>query len=552
MIAGGGVIRLRFLAWAASAVAVCCICASIAHSETVTYEVVPPSWITPDGVAKHYGGDAMKGREARAFVFPSVGPQDNVSQGPVIPTLASFFARDNDFRSNTFRWPRSGTPQIVLSVTRRLEDATIRISADSEAAIRRLSWMTFQRLQSDFVAWLFKHTNCGIFVDCESRFSKQFRRHLITLWTAVLSDATFGPFAAEHLNLSRPVGIAYSGTVTALQQEGGSTGMFVTRLVPGQKLVVTWGNDNLYPSSDLSKAYSRITSGGSSEFRVVSDGGMRVFPRDSCKMGPVFQQNSAPARDVLTPIPAEWTPLVNTEFVPVYNLFDLSSSVLLSKAGAAVDCTGTAPAPKYIFLLTPRAYLKADPGGPPADVAQFENEARAALFLQQSEGTARQDLLMLARQFFLVGCDSADPKIVEAEWNHLLEIGFNLLRKASGDGSPRACGLYVNALFTGKSFIEVRNTYSMDGRLVEGGARNLETVGQVFAAGFAARINREGVPASPPLLEIFRMPDQRVSESTGATAIRLRFYTTVSSILDQIYVSEGDEIHARFVPEDLR
>jgi hypothetical protein len=526
--------------------------AAIASGQTLTLEVVPPTWITPDGVPEHRGEADAPG-PPRAFVFPSLGPHEQVGTAAVIPPLVNFFGPRNRFRSDTFRWQSGdGGGQIELAVERNNDDpdATISIKASSESSIRRLNWADFNLLQAAFVDWLFDHTNCGLLKNCESRYTSEFRHHLRTLWKSALAGATFGEFAVGHLNLSRPTEIAYSGDVQTLRQISANTRMFLKPLVAGQQIVVTWGNDNFYPSADLSKAYSRITSGGSSEFRVVSAGGMRVFPRGSCSMEPVFQQSATPAKDVLTPIPPQWSELVNTEFVPVYNRFDLSSRVLLSQAGAAADCTGAQSAPQYLFLLTPGAYLKADPGGAVANTAQFENEARD---LPAAVNIPRQNVQMLARQFFLFGCDSPDPKVVQDEWNHLIEIGFNKLRQSTTPPpAKRTCGNYVNALFAGRSFVEVRNSYSINGRLVESGARDLETLGQAFAEGFAARLNREGAIGSPPLVEVVRYPNQPTRDRTQATAIRLRFHTTVSEILDQVYIDEGDEIRARFLPEDLR
>ena len=295
-------------------------------------------------------------------------------------------------------------------------------------------------------------------------------------------------------------------------------------------------------------------------------------------MAAVVQKGSTPDPKILVPLPTSWTPLVNTEFIPVYNVFDLNHSAFLSRADASSAAVKNAaiasdgeepmpltrsgvancedgPAPKHLFLLTPAAYLKPDPGGLPANTAQFENEARSSFFPNPSVGTAKVDLLMLTRQFFLIGCDSDDPDVVQAEWTHLLEAGFNQLLRDLGRSSPvspRTCGNYVNGLLAGRSFVELRNTYSVNERLVEAGARHQETVGQAFAAGFAGRLNHEGIPASSPLLEVVRLPDPLVTKRFGAATIRLRFHTTVSRVLDQVYITEGDEIRAGSIPEDLR
>jgi hypothetical protein len=480
-------IRSWFLVVAACAFVMSSLRVSFAQRTTVTYEVVPPIWITSDGVRQHLGEIDPGGMPPRAFVFPSLTANDPAPSPPSIPTFKDFFARHNHFRSNTFSWQSPVSGSVEMTVTRNQNDATIDVNAKSEKVIRTLSLEEFLHLQSSFIGWLFDNTNCGFFVKCESRYSPDLKHNLIILWKKVLNDATFGPFSEKNLNLSDRFTMDYEGDNKYLKGVQTRTRMFARRLVPGQQLVVTWGNETLYPRRDLTTAYSRITSGGTSEVSLVSDtsdGKIRLFPKGTCKMTPTFQIGDTPGKNVLTPIPQQWTYLVNTEFVPVYNMGDLYSSFLLTKdvsspfykdilgykeildysqvgdadkptvenlvdvlndpahdmvnlpddkmkpglrnLETSSDCS-EAPAPKYLFLLAPSAYLKADPGGPPANTAQFENEARTALYLTESPGTAREDVLSLAREFFLIGCDSSDQKSINDEWDYLLEAGFNLL-----------------------------------------------------------------------------------------------------------------------------
>lgn len=579
----------------------------------VTYEVVPPTWITPDGGSRHLGENDPGGTPPRAFVFPSLVAGDPDPSGPSIPTFQDFFARHNRFQSSTFSWQSALGGLVKITVARNRNDATIEVNVESERVIRLLSWDEFLRLQSAFVRWLFDNTNCGFFVKCECRYAPDLRHSLMTLWKDVLNDATFGPFSERHLNRLDRFALDYEGDNKYLKGVQTRTRMVATRLVPGQKIVVTWGNESLYPRKDLTTAYSRITSGGTSEVHLVSDtsdGAIRLFPRGTCKMAPAFQIGDTPGNNVLTPIPQQWTYLVNTLIVPVYNMGDLYSSLLLTKdvstpfyknileyrkisdysrvkdedkpavgnlvdiladpdldmvnlpddkvkpelknIDASGDCSEFDHAPKYLFLLAPRTYLKADPGGPPANTAQFENEARTALYLTESPGTAREDVLSLAREFFVVGCDSKDIKPINDEWDYLLEAGFNLLVSEPVAPRPASCGFYVNALFAGRSIVEIRNEYSINDRLVDGGATMLETVGQALATGFAFELNREGRPASAPLIEVLRTSDAYLLTSYGRSAVRIRFHTTDKAILDQIKIAEGDQIHAGSVSEDLR
>ena len=189
------------------------VCAVLSFGQTVSFEVVPPTWITPDGAPEHRGEREGSG-PPRAFIFPSLGPHEEVSTSPPIPLLTNFFGQHNRFRSAVFRWS-SGSGQIELAVDRRKDDsdARVAITPASETLIRRLSWEGFENLQAAFVDWLFDHTNCGFFTSCESRYTSEFNHHLITLWKSALTDGTLGEFASVNLNRPRPKGITYSGGV---------------------------------------------------------------------------------------------------------------------------------------------------------------------------------------------------------------------------------------------------------------------------------------------------------------------------------------------------
>jgi hypothetical protein len=530
------------------------------------YDVVPPVWITPDGDPDH-SVRSNAGDRIVAFVFPSLSDSDPAEELEF--DLPKFFLPSNRFRKEGgFDWSVGPGTDVRIVVTRNEKQAkaTINIDPQSMAHIRRLDWGQFQHLQEAFRNWLCKQSNCWLFGGCESRFTN-LHDDLIKAWKDnVLAKATFRRFSGEYLkfrsfpdedpNTAPPEMIAYSGKVSAI--EAGKTAMFVTRIVPGQQLAVTWGNDNLYAApTGIMDSYSRMSSGGRTELRVVSDNGMRLFPAGSCGMAGAFQLKNTWPKAGLLPFPQAWVSLFVAEFVPIYNLFDLHNSALLAVSKVPPDppaCPdNTRKAPSYLFLLSPAAYLKADIGPAPANMAQFENEARPAFFPKPTQATSREDLNMLARQFLIVGCDSSDRTTLNGEWNHLLEISFAALPETKPDAptGPRTCGAFVNGIFAGKSFVELRHHFSMNGRPVESGALNLETIGQLLAGPFAAHVNREGAPDSAPLVEVFRSPDPEKNR-TGAGVLRIRFHTTMSRILDQVHIFEGDEIHVGSIPESLR
>lgn len=532
------------------------LCASLAYSTTQTYEIVPPSWISPDGMPEHQGKSDSK-ESGIAYIFPSIPDAAPDSSGPgvaksepadpsspTVATLKGFFRPHTHFRQFTFQWPHREAPELTLVVERQGDDAVVTMMPVSERALRKLSWERFENLQASYLDRLLDHTNCNWFGSCDNRFN-DINPQLISMWKILLSHATLSNFARDRLNLFGPRPLSYSGTIANVGRL--QTAMFVTPLSPGQQIAVTWGNENYYPfGNQIQAGYSRIGSGGVTELRVIGNQDrMQLASLGSCNMDAVPQQGSVPADGLFTALPKEWAAMVSHEFLPVYNRFDLSNAKLLTHSNAPAGCADRS-APKYLYLLQPATYIKADPDDRDGDRSKFENEARS-LF----PGDPTVDFTLLAREFLIIGCDDGKPEALEGEWNYLLDRAYSLSNMMPTPGS-RTCGPYVNALFSGKSFVEVRNSFSINGHPLDSGRSSLETVGQAFAAGFATRVDREGRSGTPPLLEVLRAPDRLSQVNTGATAIRLRFHTTVSSILDQVYVFQGDEIRAGFIPEDLQ
>ena len=589
------------------------------------FDIVPPSWLTADRLPGESGSNAST---ADAYVFPSLGSSDQ----PAAITdlrLDDFFAADSHYRERqTFPYQPAGlSSPITVTMYRKGNEtsATVTIDAASMAAIRQLSWKQFNRLQVSFASWVCKESRSWFLGDCRKAFQKP-NQGLLKLWIDnALKDSAFSHFAAKHFDTTFASPIGYTGGIESLKKPvpAEKTEMLVMPVEPNQIIAVTWANENLYPTTPdgFRTAYSRILSGATSEITAISDEGMSLFPRarlndraghiKPCTMEAVAEDERmappppglgpGPAPAVLSPrfpYPAKWLGKV---FIPVYSLFDLHNSAVLTKipvvgrevpqAGAAQEepaainrdrdkpreaaavqgepaaapqhvCEGdTRIAPKYLFLLVPSHYIKADlvdNGGP----AQFQHESRA----QATDSPAKppdtdgknnvaDEVYSLPRQFFLLACDPPDRgkdliADVQLEWNRILETASVYSAAPVGEISAGNCGNFMHASFPGSS-VALRNHFSFNGRPVEHGAPNFQTIGQTLAMLQAAHLDSVGQPGSPPLLELWRLssPQKTLLE---ANKLHLRFHTTRTAVLDQAEILEGDELYAGSISEVSR
>jgi hypothetical protein len=324
--------------------------------------------------------------------------------------------------------------------------------------------------------------------------------------------------------------------------------VFVSPIEPLQQLDITWGNQSFYPErapppppddsqsdataqetvvaadpkvfpATVQSSYSRSTSGGATRLQIVSDDhGTRLYPAATCVVGARPEDSNSEAKDkqVLTPYPQGVNSLFGNWFVPVYNTFDLHNSMLLLAASAGrakpKECPEIRAGPRYLYLLTPSAYVKADSS---SLLAQFENEAR----LGPSDDPSLSDPTVLARQFIILGCNSSRPEDVQNEWNLLLQS------VAKGTAEPRGdCGQFAHAVFGAKTFLELRNQFSVNGSVVEEGAYNLSTIGQVIGTGFGSRLNLDATPESGPRGFVKIGPDRLFRASNRSCAHPLLYY----------------------------
>lgn len=526
---------------------------AVSFAESVSqFDVVPPSWITADG--RSIGIRLPPESSSIAFVFPSL-PVVGAARSPIHVDIPGFFRPNAWFTDGTFvQLPATEAEQAIEIRTARSDiNLVVDIDAASMAQIHRLDWSRFQSLQAAYLTWLYAQSSCWS-IEC---FSNEATLNLRAFWGGhVLQEATFGRFAANYLNTNRPVGIKYTGADPGISTAGLSP-MYASLVEPNQLLAITWGNQNLYPeragggdSVGLETSYSRVTPGGTTRIQVVSDHGMRLFPSGTCTMATDAEKDPPlqNAGELLLPYHKEWRPLISTLFFPIYNLFDLRAPILLRDKGAAKDqagCRGGAP-PQHLFLLSPSSYLKPDLGETESSTAQFEHEARVSSIPVTA---SRDELKTLTRQFILVACQSSSVADLKREWNRFLETAHKQLAPNTRVSGPTRCGNFVHGVFAGKTFVELKNHYSINGQQIEDSALNLQTIGQVLTPSLGVRANIESLLNSSPLVTVWRVSKH---DQMRGQRMQLRFYTTMNTVLNQGAVLEGDEIHAITISEALR
>lgn len=506
----------------------------INFADTVSeLDVVPPGWITPDGNTRGANMVENEGK-ASAFVFPSLPLDQNAAEGSKV-SIPDFLGRDSGFRGGTFHYaPAGGAEGVIEIATARSGSAiVVDINVSSMSQILRLNFDRFRRLQAAYVGWMFRR--CSYLAHCFSPVSAEALRKF---WkNEVLREASFREVAARRLNPPAPIKLL-----------GFDAEMFATQIAPRQQLSVTWGNNNFYPDgtdagSDalLSKSYSRTTSGGNTRHQILDDGGtMRLYPPAGCPITDVPRKLPNASTGATLPYSDSLRGLFPKWVMPVYNLFDLNNSYLLTGPNRTdpdpTTCSDRVRrAPPNLFLLAPSLYVKPDNW---KRIGQFETEGGIG-----SNVDKKDEYLGLTRQFIILACDTQDLKDVTDEWRLLLNAA------RGNDGARGKCGPYIHGVFAAKTFVELRNRFSLDGRVVEDGVVHLTGIGQAVGPSLGARLDFEAPPGSKPLLSLLRVSRPG---NLDRRRVLLRFYTTMTEVLDQAVVLEGDDIHAISVREILR
>jgi|SRR5271166_2456055 len=240
----------------------------------------------------------------------------------------------------------------------------------------------------------------------------------------------------------------------------------------------------------------------------------------NCRMEGEPGADAADQDKTLTPYPARMQLMFGNWFIPIYNLFDLHNPVLLTAGkitkGQIACPDRSRPAPNYLFLLAPSDYVKPDTVD---QISPFETEGR------RGAGEDKQDSYLLLTQFVILACNTSDIAAVKDEWERMMDTAAGTPRKHG------ACGNFIHGVFSGKSFVELRNRFSIDGRIMEDGVLNLTTIGQASGDSLGARMNVESAPGARPLIELWRVP-VRNQDNRTAQRLLIRFFTTNSDVLD--------------------
>ncbi len=494
------------------------------NDDLASFDVVPPSWITADGKAG--ASQADQADATTAYVFPShdasdPDEKDGLKNQPIPGVLGN-----NAFNGGPFQFVRGSSQVIQIDTSVSGLDLVISIDRDSLTQIRRLDWTGFRALQEGYLSWLSRHSFCWPSL-C---FTDKLEPGLRKFWKDEVlgSSAQFATFASGHLARKAPFPV-----------ESGGLTMYATRLYPRQELSITWGLLNFYPQYtaqggdvvDFTTSYSRVTAGATTHIPLTTDGEGRtlLFPAGYC--GPTGEAVSAPAPDstVFLPYPdGVRNGRVGKTFLPIYNLFDLHNPSLLRPVDKG--CSGVPP--HYLFLFVPSLYVKPDT----ADMdLQYDLEARNGIL---------EESLLLGREFFIVGCKTDATTALQNEWQRIV-------KRMDPSDSPNSCGLYVNGAISGKTFVEIRNGISVDGRPIPEGILDSSTIGQAVAPALGVRLNTAAAPGSAPLVDLWRASGARDDASVPAR-IRIRFYTVMRKVLDQSQALEGDDYHVISVSKSLR
>ena len=302
--------------------------------------------------------------------------------------------------------------------------------------------------------------------------------------------------------------------------------MWATPLRPREVLEIAWGTTAIYPFKDgsVTKFYSRMATGGTTRLHVASRrDGMTILPKGAALMS-ADEQSMDSDRDPLLPFPREWSGLIGTVFVPVYNSLDLHNDHLLVYQS---DDSRTKSQPKFLFLLSPQRYIKADPLSIDQDsIAQHTTDARR----RNDEGESSVD--QFARRFIIVGCSADDEKTVEREFDRLIQAA---LAASKGENTIHNSG-YTMAVFANQTALSIGRHVTVKYRLQTEVRSRLDTWSQVVGE---SNLSILGKTSTRPLLDVLRTSCSPIG--FPVRTLRIHFHTTHPYVLDAVQVGEGDE-----------
>jgi hypothetical protein len=492
-----------------------------------------------------------------AYVFPSLNP-DGFASDPDTYTEPVFFADGNHFRGKEeFSWQPEGGALIEFEVVRlpspRGKSVSITLAPGSETSIRRLTWLQFDHLQISFNHWLCRKSTFWFWESCESRFppSPKFADNISRFWKkTVLGSADFKAFDPSSIKEASCYHCEISYKLKTADRTS-DVDMYATLISPGDALNIAWGLTAIYPQSGIrgiSAGYSRPSVGGTTEINIAtSSKGVSLFPQDSWNSTPESESSDQQTTDHtgagffnLVPFPTKFLSMMaRGQFVPVNNSLDLRDRRLLR--GSSGDI------PPFLFLLSPKSYVKADaailPPNPEAygslTIAQFHSDARE-VDGNLVDKPLNEVALQFSRRFILVGCDKPDQACVTGQ---LQALQCQALASFSAP-CPTALDppAYGMAVFPNQTFLEVRHHVSINGRPLPTTVLDQQTWDSVVAERATSLLDQNGTPGSAPLLRVRRTIRSNLGVDKRVTIL---LHTTSSQALEAIQVFEGDEFYVK-------
>lgn len=331
---------------------------------------------------------------------------------------------------------------------------------------------------------------------------------------------------------SRTIAVNRAALNAAYPQLAGSLSMWATRIHPREVLDIAWGSTAVYPffhQDGIPDSYSRMTTSGSTRLHISADTvGVGLFPRRTKLMSADRQTSKETATEL--PFPPNWVKLFGTAFVPIFNSHDLLHERLLARRSN--DDYIRKP-PPYLYLLSPKKYVKADGDLSTRNVKQYATDA-ARRGIEIPSAAVDQ----LARRYILVGCDEPSKNAVEREFDRLIQAAL-----ATGNGQSEGKQVasernqYVAGVFANQTALSIGRHVTFRNRSqIELRAR-LDSIGQVVGE---SNLPVLGKTSSRPLLDVNRT----LCSSTGLPecTLRIHFHTTHPYVLDAAQVGEGDEL----------
>jgi hypothetical protein len=241
----------------------------------------------------------------------------------------------------------------------------------------------------------------------------------------------------------------------------------------------------------------------------------------------------------LLPFPSGLAELFGEVFVPVFTPLDLLNDRLFQYPSCDRPPAGQMrPPPTFLFVLSPKTYVKAESGGQQAtEVGQFSTDGRRA------NGQDSTAALELTRRYIVIGTAKNEAAALSRELTRLLDDAVRQMPASCDEG-------YVMAIFGNQTSLEVRRHIAIDGRALGDSRPRLESWGDVVESELLPLLVEPAFPSSQPTLNVSRVLNG--SSGLPERRITIRFFVADRQVLSTVRIGEGDNFaHAR-VSKSLR